>query len=343
MSAFVLADHADVWSVCPAAAFTTQDRKIGQPGIRKRESVVASFSEMIDSDNIFEGGDAELLLAEASKLLSPDVTKLIAGEVGHIPIGPSVTMFSMVDFAVSKNRALCILRYEIGAEPVRGDGKTLLAVAAVALIAVHPVIDVYEQIEITIVQPRNWLGETVRTVYLTAGHVLKWLKDTEKSFSGSRDTVAHNPGPVCASCPRLLWCPAIDNHMVPLLNLGHGVYEDGDKSVAVLSREYRVLSRLKPLFDKRYSELSEYLISTIESGLEKVPGLAIEDDKKTGRETWAKGKEDTVRTIAKLFGCKADKNSELRTPKQLIDSGVPREAVVELIVPPKRKKKIKEI
>lgn len=204
--------------------------------------------------------------------------------------------------------------------------------------ALHPIDEQTAEVEITIVQPRN---------YDAAGPVRTWRvplislrPHRNKLRYAAEQAMGDNPrlvvGDHCDNCPARIVCPALQGVGYKIADYA-GRAIPNPLSALQLGAELRWIQAAKLLLDARAESLAAEALSRNKRG-EPVAYFGIEHP--AGRLVWKPGKEADVIALADLLKKNLRAETKAITPTQAKALGLPQSVIDEFAFRPKGEAKL---
>jgi hypothetical protein len=217
-------------------------------------------------------------------------------------------------------------KYGHGFRPAYNNGQ-LINYAALLLdhLNVDGLRDQTLDVELTIVQPRNWHRDgPVRTWKVKAAELRPYINELRNAADRAMQSErTATPGDHCENCPGRHVCPALQNAAARTVDHSVSAAVPLDMPPQAVGRELTALTRAAKLLDARITGLQEHALSVLRQG-ERLPGWTVEHG--AGRERWNRSTSEVI-MLGELAGVPLAKQSVI-TPNQARAAGVP-DAVVK--------------
>ena len=177
------------------------------------------------------------------------------------------------------------------------------------------------QVELTVVQPRNYSSEgPVRTWSVLAADLRPYINELRMAADrATRPDPAATPGPTqCEHCPGRHACPALQRVAYKAADHAIARAVPLDMPPEAAARELGMLTDYAAQLQARITGLEEQTAAALRAG-KSVPGWHMEPS--MGREVWARPVEE-VKMLGMLHGVTLEKPSVL-TPTQARAAGIP--------------------
>jgi hypothetical protein len=169
--------------------------------------------------------------------------------------------------------------------------------------------------EMTVVQPRYYNGEPVRTwVIQTAGlfHYAERMREAVRQAESENPTV--RSGAHCTYCPARVSCHVLQKTIMNAVDFA-GRADPMLRDAADIGRELKLVKEFIKRLEARETGLTAQAEALLRAG-QRVPYFALEST--AGRLAWT-ASVDEVEMLARMQGKSALKPPELITPKQAVD------------------------
>lgn len=271
---------------------------------------------------------------------SPDLKLHVEEPVTILTIHPDMWGTPDAWVYAPDTKTLYIFDYKFGYKFVEVfENWQLIAYAAGIIVKEQLLCNLIEKIVFTIIQPRCYGVDSIRTWTIGYWNVLEYFEQLRASTQLSMSPQAPcNPNPECKYCSARHACKALQ---FASLGIVEEVYNNTAhvNTPDELSNELRLLKRAQKLLDARVTGLEAQAIAELKSG-NSVPHFTLEESR--GRDYWTIPTEEAI-TLGKLFNVSLTKPVELITPKQAIDAGLPKEIISTVIDSPRGAVKLVEV